>query len=201
MGVGWAEAESIEEGLILLPAPSRIYYQEALSAGWADGISYWIELEENEPNIERHILLTAGDGVVYDFYASAPSQPELAHLEPVLVRMFASISRAATIGGPVDISVQFLSALLRDPAGEVAAIFLDQALQSQVQAGGSYLPLLGLEGEFNSFTVARLPQTDSSVHVQALLGLPAGVVEERTIVLSQQENAWRITAFLHPDQP
>jgi hypothetical protein len=136
----------------------------------------------------------AGDGA-YDFYSSGRSPVEFATLEPVLERMLGSISYRAEPDGPVEVSLQFLTGLLRDASGASSMSLLSRRLQEEVEGGRPPLSLLSVHEIYRSFSVSWLAAADGHTSVQAILNYPGGGVEERVLMLVLQDGVWRIDAI------
>jgi hypothetical protein len=197
VGVNWAEAAPGWEPTSMLPASWQPVEIRSVDLGWAQGSSYWYRPPhgDGEPGHERHVIVqAAGDGA-YDFYASGRSPAEFATLEPVLERMLGSISYRAEPDGPVEVSLQFLTGLLRDASGASSMSLLSRRLQEEVEGGRPPLSLLSVHEIYHSFSVSWLAAADGHTSVQAILNYPGGGVEERVLTLVLQDGGWRIDAI------
>lgn len=197
VGVNWAEAAPGWEPTSMLPASWQPVEIRSVDLGWAQGSSYWYRPPhgDGEPGHERHVIVqAAGDGA-YDFYSSGRSPVEFATLEPVLERMLGSISYRAEPDGPIEVSLQFLTGLLRDASGASSMSLLSRRLQEEVEGGRPPLSLLSVHEIYRSFSVSWLAAADGHTSVQAILNYPGGGVEERVLMLVLQDGVWRIDAI------
>jgi hypothetical protein len=106
VGVNWVALEPpLEPEAALLPQPAQILESEPVELAWSNGRRFTLEVYAQAPQesetkapvlaVETHVLLTVGEGDArraVDFYASAPTETQLATLEPTLQHMLASVT-------------------------------------------------------------------------------------------------------------
>lgn len=195
IGLAWAQPE---EGWIpgaMLPPSAITHETRPINLGWSRGTSYLVEVPVPAATVERHVIVPVRDDLVVDFYARGATTAELAALEPVLDQILKSIIVGAYAGDPVDVSVQFLAALLNHR--EIQS-YLSSQLQRAIANGQSALALLGVENLYSSFSVTLVAAVDGRMTVRANLDYGAGHVEERLLTLVQQDGAWRIDEISQP---
>lgn len=199
VGLAWSETGPEWEPTMMLAEPYRVVTSAPVDLGWAQGRSYRVELllRDEAVAVERHAIVQDAVDLAYDFFASGRTLSDLQAVEPVLQRMLASATLHVMPGGPTDVSIRFLSCLLRDALSADCVVFMSAGLQDAVPAGGSPLSLLGVQEAYYSFYVELLP-ADGRVRLAVALSYPGGVVEERIFTLVKQGGEWRIDAIDAP---
>ncbi len=110
VGVNWVVLEPpMEPEAALLPQPAQILESEPVDLAWSNGRRFTLEVYERATEggeakapvraFETHVLLTIMDGDkrrAIDFYASAPTEAQLATLEPTLQHILASVKLPQT---------------------------------------------------------------------------------------------------------
>jgi hypothetical protein len=195
VGLNWVEPADDWAPGTMLPRAADLYETKSVNLGWSRGTSYLVEVSGDRPTVERHVVVQINDTVAVDFYARAATTAELAGLESILDEILSSIIVNAYAGDPVDVSVQFLAALLSQ---EEPSSYLTTQLQQVVAGGRSILSLLEVDNLFSSFSVALVSAANGRMMVQADLDYGAGRVEERLLILVEQEGAWRIDEIAPP---
>ena len=195
IGLTWIEVEAGWTPGGMLPPSAVTYETKPINLGWSRGTSYLVEVSVPAATVERHVIVQVKDDLVVDFYARGGTTVELAALEPVLDEVLKSIIVGAYAGDPVDVSVQFLAALLNNAESQS---YLSSQLQRALANGRSVLSLLGVENLYSSFSVALVSAVDGRMTVRANLDYGAGRVEERLLTLVQQDGAWRIDEISQP---
>jgi hypothetical protein len=189
VGLTWVEPDNGWTPGAMLPPSADTYESKPVNLGWSAGTSYLVEVSGVMDTVERHVIVRVDDTLAVDFYARAGTTAELTALEPVLEQVLQSIIVNAYAGDPVDVSVQFLAALLSN--ADPSSLLSDQ-LREAVQNGRSILSLLGVENLYSSFSVSLVAAGDGQMTVRADLDYGAGRVEERLLTLVQQDGTWRI---------
>jgi hypothetical protein len=202
VGLAWSETGPEWEPTMMLAEPYRVVTSAPVNLGWAHGSSYRVELllRDEAVAVERHAIVQGDVGLAYDFFASGRMLSDLQAAEPVLQRMLASATLNVMPGGPTDVSIQFLSCVLRvtrDGSSVDCTALLSDRLREAVQEPGAPLSLLGVQEAYYSFYVELLP-ADGRVRVAVLLNYPGGIVEERIFTLVKQDGEWRIDAIDTP---
>jgi hypothetical protein len=166
-----------------------VLHHEGLDLGWTVASSFRLERRQGEEIVatEWHVIVEFGDEFTGDFYASGRSMEELASIEPVLSHSLTTIAFRSTPGGPVETSIDFLSAVMRDPAGNDVQRYLDDALQ-----GKSPFHLLNIDRIYSSFVVTLLPAVDGRIAVQVALNYADGPAIQRVLFMILQGDTWRI---------
>jgi hypothetical protein len=189
IGLIWVEPGENWSPGTMLPPGADTYELKPISLGWSSGTSYLVEVGGGLATLERHVIIRVDDELAVDFYARGATTTELAALEAILDEILKSIIVNAYAGDPVDVSVQFLAALL---GNEETQSYLSSRLREVVAGGRSALSLLGVDNLYASFSVSLISAADGRMTVQADLDYGAGRVEERLIILIQEDGAWRI---------
>jgi hypothetical protein len=189
IGLIWVEPGENWSPGTMLPPGADTYETKPINLGWSSGTSYLTEVGGGLATLERHVVIQVDDSLAVDFYARGATTAELAALETILDEILTSIIVNAYAGDPVDVSVQFLAALL---SNEETISYLSSRLREVVAGGRPALSLLGVENLYASFSVSLISAADGRMTVQADLDYGAGRVEERLIILVQEDGAWRI---------
>jgi hypothetical protein len=186
VGFKWSEGSSPSE---MVPTPSVVTAIKPVNLGWAEGQSFQVEVmvAGAVAAVEKHVVVRIDSDLSGDFYVTGRSTADLTALDPILAHVLSSITYQAVPDGPVEVSVEFLTALLEDSTGDRAASFLSTRLQDE-----SPLGLLRIEGMFSSFSVSWSAVADGRIQVLATLRYPGNRVEQRVLYLIQQDGAWRI---------
>ena len=92
---------------------------------------------------------------------------------------------------PIQGTIDFLLAVIKDPLGTSSAGYLSQRLQAGVSAGQTVLGILNLGEVFNSFEVSVASVGDNNAIAVATLNTPSGPVQ-RTLNLIREDGNWRI---------
>jgi hypothetical protein len=185
-GFVWTERKRPAE---MLPGALTVVHQESLDLGWTEASSFRLERRQGDELVaaEWHVVVQLSDEFTGDFYASGRSLDELGGVELVLRHLLTTIAFRTAPEGPVETSIGFLSAVMRNPAGEEAQLFLSDSLR-----GTSPLHLLNIDKVYTSFVVTLLPIADGRIGVQATLNYPEGKAEQRMLLLIMQDEGWRI---------
>jgi hypothetical protein len=186
VGFKWSKGSSPSE---MVPTPSVVTAIKPVNLGWVEGHSYQVEVLAAGVvvAVEKHVVVQIDSDLSGDFYITGRSTADLTALDYILAHMLSTITYQAVPDGPVEVSVQFLTALLEGPSGERAANFLSAALQ-----GESPMSLLRIEGMYSSFSVDWSAVVDGQIQVLATLRYPGDRVEQRVLNLVKQDGAWRI---------
>ncbi len=186
IGFVWGERK---RPVAMLPGALTVLHQENLDLGWTVASSFRLERRQGDELVvtEWHVVAQIGDEFTGDFYASGRSLEELASIEPVLSHMLTTVAFRTAPDGPVETSIGFLRAVMRDPAGNETRLFLSDSLQ-----GESALLLLNIDQVYSSFVVTLLPAVDGRITVQATLNFSEGQVAQRMLLLVKQDEGWRI---------
>ncbi len=186
VGFKWSQDSAPSE---MVPTPSVVTAIKPVNLGWVEGRSYQVEVlgAGAVVAVEKHVVVPIDTDLSADFYISGRSTADLAALDHVLLHVLSTITYQAVPDGPVEVSVQFLTALLEDPSGERATSFLSPRLQ-----GGSPMSLLRIEGMYSSFSVLWSAVADGRIQVLATLRYPGNRVEQRILNLIKQDGGWRI---------
>jgi hypothetical protein len=195
IGLTWIQPEDGWTPRAMLPRSADTYETKEVNLGWSIGTSYLVEVSGEMNTVERHVVVRVDDELAVDFYARAATTAELMALEPILEHVLQSIIVNAYAGDPVDVSVQFLAALMSNTE---SSSYLSDQLREAVQNGRSILSLLGVENLYSSFSVSLISAADGRMTVQADLDYGAGRVEERLLTLVQQDGTWRIDDISSP---
>ena len=93
VGVNWADAGQGREPTAMLPAGAVSLGAQDVTLPWGKGMVYTVQVVAGKATTyEAHAIIRVGDKRDYDFYASAPTQAELAALRAVLQHMLESVS-------------------------------------------------------------------------------------------------------------
>jgi hypothetical protein len=195
IGLAWVEPADDWSPRAMLPPSADTYETKPVNLGWSRGTSYLVEVSGGMGTVERHVIVRVDETLAVDFYARAGTTAELAALEPVLEEMLTSIILNAYVGDPVDISVRFLAALLSQ---DETSNYLSPRLRQVVEGGQSILSVLGVETLYSSFSVSLVAAGDGTMTVHADLDYGAGRVEERLLILVQQDGTWRVDKISIP---
>lgn len=93
IGATWADAGQGREPTAMLPGGAVSLDATPLELPWGKGMVYTVQVVAGKTTtIEAHAIIRVGSKRDYDFYASAPTQGELAALRPILQHMLESVA-------------------------------------------------------------------------------------------------------------
>jgi hypothetical protein len=186
VGFKWSEGSSPSE---MVPTPSVVTAVKTVNLGWVEGQSVQVEVMSagSVVAVEKHVVVQIDTDLSGDFYVTGRSTADLRALDAVLTHLLTTIIYQAVPDGPVEVSAEFLTALLNDPEGETAGSFLSASLQAE-----SPVSLLRIEGMYSSFSVYWSAVVDGRIQVLATLRYPGDRVEQRVLHLVKQDGVWRI---------
>lgn len=196
VGLQWQQTAPETEARELLPAAAEIVASAPLTVSWGSGISATLQLEEGAGEVwQRHAVVQVGLRG-YDFYSSGPSQEALTALQPVLdgiLERAEVTDRLIFVGDPVEGTVAWFRALLRDSASEEALVYLSEALRASIPEGETAQTLLGIDQRFTTFVVDWRSAGEAETELEATLTLADGSVVSRVLTLVYDEQiGWRI---------
>ena len=92
---------------------------------------------------------------------------------------------------PINVTVDFLNSLLRDPSGASSVTYLSQRLHAEISANWILPTGLGIQPGYNSFEVTLFSNSPDSVVIQAALTYESGA-SIRNFTMIKEAGTWRI---------
>jgi hypothetical protein len=92
---------------------------------------------------------------------------------------------------PIQASIAFMYALLRDPSGASSVVYLSQRLRAEISNNWALPTGLGVQPGYNSFEVVMLSKAEDNVVIQATLTYESGA-SVRNFTLIKEGDNWRI---------
>mgnify|MGYP002400724352 CR=1 FL=1 len=88
----------------------------------------------------------------------------------------------------------FLAALEKDPSGKTGTPYMSEQLRAQIQAGRPMDTVLGIQGQFQSFSYENAISRGGgqAATVQVTLKLASGSPAPRLFTLVPESGSWRI---------
>lgn len=185
----------------LLPDSDGLVRSAELELAWATGISYTIQLEGTW---ERHVVIPAGTQIL-DFYTSGLTQQALTALNPVLQHTLDSVELGFVIETYLeeptdDVAVPFYQALVNDPAGDTALLYLTQDLRNTLTSRQTPLDLLDLPGRLVAYNIEWTFSSATLIILETTISLENGDTALRELViLFSDELGWRINEINNLD--
>jgi hypothetical protein len=166
------------------------------SLAWApEATRYTLQLESGPAS---YVVVPAGDKV-YAFWASAPDTEQLAALQSVLQHMVESVRLdfiiEIIIAEPDEAANGFFEAIITDPAGDSALLYLSPRLRDEIPAGDVPLDLLQLPDRLVQYNLDWAFQ-GTAILVTATITLQDNSTVTRELSLvNLGEIGWRIDAI------
>ena len=92
---------------------------------------------------------------------------------------------------PIQASIDFLYALLRDPSGASSVPYLSERLRTEISNNWALPTGLGIQPGYNSFQVVMVGKNEESVILQATLTYESGA-SIRTLTMVKEAENWRV---------
>jgi len=92
---------------------------------------------------------------------------------------------------PINVTVDFLNSLLRDPSGASSVTYLSQRLHAEISANWILPTGLGIQPGYNSFEVTLFSNSQDSVVIQTALTYESGA-SIRNFTMIKEAGTWRI---------
>ena len=92
---------------------------------------------------------------------------------------------------PINVSVDFLTSLLRDPSGTGSIAFLSQRLRTEISTNWVLPTGLGIQPGYSSFEVALLASSESNAVIQATMTYESGA-STRNFTMIRENGTWKI---------
>lgn len=112
-------------------------------------------------------------------------------LSSTLVSTSTTGTGAQYYAGPINVSIDFLNSLLRDPSGNSSVTYLSDRLRAEITNNWVLPTGLGVQPGYSSFEVVFLSKSDEGVVIKATLTYETGA-SIRDFTLTKTGDAWRI---------
>lgn len=178
------------------PAGAQVESSTPESLSWApEATRYSLHLESE---LADYVVVPAGDRF-YAFFAAAPDAEQLVGLQSILQHMLESARLdfviEITIDDPSDATTGFFEAIIRDPLGGSALVYLSPRLRDEIPAGGAPLNLLQLPDRLVQYNLDWQFQ-GTVIVVTADITLQNGSTVSRQLTLvNLGDIGWRIDAI------
>lgn len=193
-------------------APNLQPYATGRSDSYGN-VTLQVQIPDNLPvstelkHTRLDIVVSTRDGVaktqaVFNYYPAPSVSPNTA---PVALTSVASSSdltstqtSTATTGSsvqnysePVNVSIDFLYSLLRDPSGNSSVVYLSDRLRTEITNNWALPTGLGVQPGYSSFEVVFLSKSEDGVVIKATLTYESGA-SIRDLTLVKVGDTWRI---------
>lgn len=178
------------------PAGAQVESTASESLTWApEATRYTVQLESGPAS---YVVVPAGEQI-YAFFASAPDAEQLTVLQSLLQHMLESVRLdfiiETVIAEPSDTVNGFFTAIINDPLGDSALLYLSPRLREEVPDRGAPLDLLQLPDRLIQYNLDWQFQ-GTMILVTADITLQDGSTVSRELTLvNLGDIGWRIDAI------
>ncbi len=92
---------------------------------------------------------------------------------------------------PINVSIDFLNSLLRDPTGNSSVVYLSNRLRDEIANNWALPTGLGIQPGYSSFEVVFISRSNDGVVIKATMTYESGA-SIRNLTLIREKGSWRI---------